>query len=94
MEHPGILLGRIATRIDVQKSGRRIGSSLLWHAICRSTEIASLVGGRFIVLDAKDEKLAAWYEKDGFVPLKNNRLRMVLPMKRAREMLEMRGEGV
>ena len=35
MEHPGILLGRIAVREDIQKSGQRAGSLLLDEAIRR-----------------------------------------------------------
>ena len=36
MEHPGILLGRIAVRLDLQRTSQRVGTSLLHHAVKRS----------------------------------------------------------
>ena len=43
MEHPGILLGRIAVREDIQKSGQRAGSLLLDEAIRRAFSIGTLI---------------------------------------------------
>lgn len=81
LEHPGILLGRIAVRSDLQKSGAHAGTLLLHQAIKRAYEIHNAIGGRFIVLDAKTSELAGWYARNGFIPLKDNKLRMILPMK-------------
>ena len=38
-------------------------------------------GDERIVLDAKTSELADWYARNGFIPLKDNKLRMILPMK-------------
>ena len=81
MEHPGILLGRIAVREDVQKSGQRAGSLLLDEAIRRAFSIGKHIGGRFILLDAKTPELAKWYSRHGFLALKDSECRMILPMK-------------
>lgn len=41
----------------------------------------SLLGGRFILLDAKTPELAKWYSRHGFLALKDSECRMILPMK-------------
>ncbi len=87
MEHPGILLGRIAVRADVQRTGLRVGSLLLEEAVRRSHAISDLVGGRFIILDAKTSELADWYSRHGFQALNDSRLRMILPMKNVPSLL-------
>lgn len=92
MEHPGILLGRIAVRLDLQRTSQKVGTSLLHHAVKRSVDIADMVGGRFVVLDAKNEGLASWYARHEFRPLKDNPLRMVLPMKDAHALVKRLGE--
>ncbi len=83
MEHPGFLLGRIAVREDMQKSGKRVGTMLLDYAVRRAIELSHMVGGRFLILDAKNDELAAWYAHHGFRPFKDNKLRMILPLKDA-----------
>lgn len=93
LAHPGLLLGRIAVRTDLQGSPLHVGTLLLEHAICRAFEISKTVGGRFIVLDAKDDGLCAWYARHGFRSLRDSRLRMVLPMKDARALISELGEG-
>lgn len=83
MGHPGILLGRIAVRSDLQRSALHVGSLLLEHAVFKAFEVSKIIGGRFIVLDAKTDELCAWYRRFGFRSLKNSERRMVLPMKDA-----------
>lgn len=81
------MLGRIAVRADVQRTGLRVGSLLLEEAVRRSQAISDLVGGGFIILDAKTSELADWYSRHGFQALKDNRLRMILPMKNVPSLL-------
>lgn len=85
MGHPGLLLGRIAVRADLQRSGDHVGSLLLEHAIKQACEIAEMAGGRFVVLDAKTDALCSWYSRFGFLSLKDSHRRMVLPMRVARD---------
>lgn len=92
LAHPGLLLGRIAVRTDLQGSSLRVGTTLLEHAICRACEISKTVGGRFIVLDAKNEDLFVWYARHGFRSLRDSKLRMILPMKDARAIVSELGE--
>lgn len=92
LAHLGLLLGRIAVRTDLQGSEARVGTLLLEHAIYRACEISKMVGGRFIVLDAKNEGLCAWYARHGFRSLRDSKLRMVLPIKDAHAMIAELGE--
>ena len=93
MGHPGILLGRIAARSDLQRSSSRVGSLLLEHAIHKACEASRMIGGRFVVLDAKTDELRDWYARMGFLPLKDAPRRMVLPMRIAAESISRLGEG-
>ncbi|HJG30229.1 MAG TPA: hypothetical protein K8U80_02405 [Collinsella ihuae] len=92
IEHPGLPLGRIAVRESLQKSDARVGTALLNHAIKRALDISKTIGGRFVVLDAKNDELPRWYARHGFRALKGNDLRLVLPMKTANKIVSDLGE--
>ena len=83
---PATLLARLAVNSQYQKRG--FGKFLLLYAldICQklSTEIASCM----VVLDAIDEDLKRWYSSYGFVPLKADSMRLVLPMATVRTLLQ------
>ena len=53
MEHPGILLGRIAVREDVQKSGQRAGSLLLDEQFAGRFLSDKLIGAGSFSMDAR-----------------------------------------
>lgn len=69
---PCLLLGQLAT--DVAWAGRGIGTGLLKHALIRSVEGAQLVGGRALVVNALDDEAAAFWQKRGFIPAKDDPL--------------------
>jgi GNAT superfamily N-acetyltransferase len=62
---PVILLGQIG--IDTAFQGQGLGDLLLLDAQARVAEISRQVGIRALMLDARTEKLAQWYEKHDFV---------------------------
>ncbi len=64
-EIPAILLGQIA--IDAKYQGHGFGGLLLMNAQAKVSRASDLVGLRAMVLDARNEKLAAWYERHGFL---------------------------
>lgn len=72
-EIPVILLGQIG--IDVAFQGQGFGDLLLTDAQARVDEISNKVGIRALMLDARNEKLAGWYESRDFVRFPNS-LRM------------------
>jgi hypothetical protein len=70
---PCILLGQIG--IDKSFQAKRYGELLLMDAQARVDEISRKIGIRAMVLDARSEKLASWYEKHDFIRFPNE-LRM------------------
>jgi len=74
----GYLLGRLG--VDRKRQGRGIGKAL----VARASQIAArqqrIVGGVFLAVDAKTDRLARWYEGLGFKRLNPARRRLVLPL--------------
>jgi ribosomal protein S18 acetylase RimI-like enzyme len=73
---PVARLGRLA--VDQTYRGQRLGAALLWDAARRAlrSEIAVFA----LVVDAKDEQAAAFYQHHGFVSLGSRPLTLVLPL--------------
>ncbi len=70
---PAVLLGRLA--VATAHQGKRLGGALVADALLRSTR--SEIVGHLMVVDAKDEAAASFYEHLGFEPLTDSRLRLV-----------------
>ena len=71
-------LGRLATRIDLQ--GQGLGGQLLLAAGRRCLRVAAEVGGTALLIDAKNERAAAWYASYGALPLLDAPLTLLLPL--------------
>jgi len=78
------LIGRLA--ISRTRQGDGLGSLLLADAVRRAYASAGTVGSSMLVVDALNERAAAFYESFGFQPLPQS-LRLVLPMRSIEEML-------
>ncbi|MGZ8238812.1 MAG: GNAT family N-acetyltransferase [Methylobacter sp.] len=74
---PFLLLGRLA--VDQRYQGQGYGDALIFHAFSITTEAAEKIGTLGMIVDAKDEKAAGFYEKFGFKPLVASKNRLVLP---------------
>ena len=61
---PVILLGQHG--VDHKYQGQGLGDLLLMDVQARTTEISQKVGIRALMLDARNELLAVWYEKHDF----------------------------
>jgi GNAT superfamily N-acetyltransferase len=70
---PAVLLGRLAVATTHQ--GKRLGMALVADALMRSTR--SEIAGHMMVVDAKDERAAKFYEHLGFERLIDDRSRLV-----------------
>lgn len=79
------LVGRLAVALDRQRQG--LGSVLLADALQRAFVSADTVGSSMVVVDAIDERAAAFYAAHAFVRLPDS-LRLVLPMLIAVRMIE------
>ena len=60
-----ILLGQLGVDLNFQGSG--LGDLLLMDVQARVDEISKKIGIRALMLDARNERLANWYEKHDFV---------------------------
>ncbi len=80
---PVILLGQIGIDAAFQRQG--FGDLLLMDVQARVDEISNKVGIRALMLDARNEKLAVWYQKHDFVRFPNS-LRMFKSIQSIRQL--------
>lgn len=76
---PVVLLGRLAVARDRQ--GQGLGEVLLIDALRRALRQSHQVGAMAVVVDAKDDRLRAFYERYGFRCFEDDGYRLFLPMK-------------
>jgi len=75
---PGFRLARLA--VDRRRQGQGLGGQLLLAAGRRCLRAAEEVGGIVLVIDAKNERVAAWYASYGATPLLEAPLSLLLPL--------------
>lgn len=75
---PVTRLGRLAIRADLQ--GQGLGQLLLADAISRARNAAQAVGSAGIVVDAKDDGAARFYQHHGFVICDRDPIKLFLAM--------------
>ena len=80
---PVFLLARLA--LDKSEQGTGLGADLLRDALARCATAAGEVGGRAVVVNAKDDKAAGFYRRFGFTPLPGNLHLLYLLMKDLRK---------
>jgi GNAT superfamily N-acetyltransferase len=84
-EVPGFRLARLATDRRVQ--GQGLGGILLMAAGRRCLRAAVEVGGVMLVIDAKNDRAARWYQSYGAIPLVDTPGCLVLPLATIRQAL-------
>jgi GNAT superfamily N-acetyltransferase len=77
-EVPVFRLGRLAVDRSVQ--GQGLGGHLLLAAGRRCLAVAEQVGGVALLIDAKSERAAAWYQGYGAAALEDAPLTLILPL--------------
>jgi GNAT superfamily N-acetyltransferase len=75
---PGFRLARLA--VDRNLQGQGLGGQLLLAAGRRCLLASAEVGGVVLVIDAKNERVAAWYASYGAVSLLDAPLFLLLPL--------------
>lgn len=75
---PGYTLARLA--IDKRWQGQGFGSDLLMYAIDRVRESAMNVAGWGFFVDAKNDGVAKFYERFGFVRMPSHPLTLFMPI--------------
>jgi GNAT superfamily N-acetyltransferase len=86
---PVFRLGRLA--VDKTAQGRGLGGALLLRAADRCIRVAREIGGVALLIDAKNDRAARWYESYGALRLEDAPLSLVLPLAVAAEALESNG---
>ncbi len=75
---PGFRLARLA--VSLSRQGHGLGGQLLLAAGRRCLLVSAEVGGVVLVIDAKNERAAAWYASFGAIPLLDAPLTLLLPL--------------
>ncbi len=73
---PAVRIGRLA--VDRAFHGRKLGGVLLFDAIRRTCD--SGIAAFAVIVDAKDDKAAAFYKHHGFLPLESSGRTLFLPI--------------
>jgi len=81
---PVVLLGRLA--IDRSVQGQHLGEYLLLDALRRSEYLSEKIGIRAVEVDAIDERAQRFYERYGFLSLKDDAHYLFLPMQVIRKL--------
>ncbi len=75
---PAAVLGRLA--IDRQQQGRGLGETLLLDAIRRVVRASTTIAMYAIIVDAKNDRAQAFYERYGFRAFAKEPRRLFLPL--------------
>jgi GNAT superfamily N-acetyltransferase len=76
---PVILLARLG--FDRSGQGTGLGGDLLRDALARCAGVVDDIGGRAVLVHAKDDGAAAFYQRHGLVPLEQNPNHLYVLMK-------------
>jgi predicted N-acetyltransferase YhbS len=76
---PAVLIGRMASDCRAREAGLRIGSRLLVHALQQTLRAADAIGVQCVIVDSKPEA-AGFYRRFGFLPLREDGLKLFLPI--------------
>jgi GNAT superfamily N-acetyltransferase len=75
---PVVLLARLAVEESMQ--GKGLGGLLLADALKRSLDLSKKLGIHAVAVEAIDQQAESFYEKFGFVALRDNPLHLYLPI--------------
>jgi len=83
---PAVLIGRMASDAQARAIGQRIGSKLLIHALKQALIASDTIGVQCVIVDSKPEAVG-FYQRFGFAPLKQDGLKLYLPISTIRQMV-------
>jgi GNAT superfamily N-acetyltransferase len=78
IDMPAVLIGRLA--VDRSLQGKGLGEFLLIDALRRAEFLATKIGVRAVEVDAVNDDAKRFYERYGFLTLKDDPRHLVLPM--------------
>ena len=83
---PCTLLGRLAIDYRYRKQG--FGRALLYFALKKAVAISLDVASYAVIVDAKDMQAKEFYRRHGFLELKNQPMRLFIPIRGIREVID------
>ena len=86
---PTILIARLA--VDHRHQGKRVGSRLLAEALRRAVAASDVAAARLVVVDAIDDRAAAFYRRRGFIDVPENPRRLFRKMSDIRRSQDPKG---
>jgi hypothetical protein len=81
---PATLIGRLARAVDCPGMGSLLLADALGRILANTREVASAL----VVVDAKDDGAAAFYQKHGFISFGGSARKLFLPMKTIAEAVQ------
>ena len=75
---PAMRMGRLA--VSAAEQGKGYGQLLLGHAVNLALSVRQTLGVKVLIVDAKDQRTAAFYAGYGFRPVSNEALSLYLPV--------------
>lgn len=81
---PVVLIGRLA--VDLSTQGQGMGEFLLIDALRRAEYLATKIGIRAVEVDAINDPARKFYEKYGFISLKDDPRHLFLPLQVIRKL--------
>ena len=84
---PCTLLGRLA--LDQRYRGQGYGRALLLHALKKAALVSEEVAAYAVIVDAKDIQAKEFYLRHAFIELKNQPLRLFIPLRGLREVIDL-----
>lgn len=75
---PVARLGRLA--VDREYQNQKIGERLMVDAVVQSQRATKHIGIHALVVDAKDDRVAGYYRRFGFIPFDGHHLNLFLPL--------------
>jgi GNAT superfamily N-acetyltransferase len=80
------LLARLA--VSVNHQGKGYGGAILVEVMRRCMIVTDIAGGLGLFVEAKDEELSGFYQKNGFIEITTNPYTLFLPIGTIRGLLE------
>ena len=83
---PCTLLGRLS--VDQHYRGQGYGRALLFHALKKAAVISLEIASFAVIVDAKDIQAKEFYRRHGFLELNNQPMRLFMPVRGIREVID------